>query len=120
MTRWGVAGWLAALGATAVVLAGPGASWAQGAAPPDGGPSEATGRMAVAGIGAVAGTVVYAPFKAFVMCPVGALAAGMTYAVTGGEKDTADYLLRLGCTGTYLISPSMVQGQEAFRRYEER
>jgi hypothetical protein len=55
-----------------------------------------------------------------VMCPVGALAAGATYAVTGGEKETADYLLRLGCTGTYLISPGMVQGQEAFRRYEER
>ena len=120
MTRWGVAGWLAALGATAVVLAGPGASWAQGAAPPDGGPSGATGRTVVAGIGAVAGTVVYAAFKAFVMCPVGALAAGATYAVTGGEKETADYLLRLGCTGTYLISPGMVQGQEAFRRYEER
>jgi hypothetical protein len=40
--------------------------------------------------------------------------------VTGGEKETANYLLRLGCTGTYLISPAMVQGQEAFRRYDER
>lgn len=120
MTRWGVVGWLAALGTTAVVLAGPAASWAQGAAPADGGHPGPTGRRVTAGIGAVVGTVVYAPFKALVMCPVGALAGGTTYAVTGGEKDTADYLLRLGCTGTYRISPAMVQGQEAFRGYEER
>jgi len=120
MTRWGVVGWLAALGTTAVVLAGPAASWAQGASPSDGGQPGPTGRTVAAGIGAVVGTVVYAPFKALVMCPVGALAAGTTYAVTGGEKDTADYLLRLGCTGTYRISPAMVQGQEAFRGYEER
>lgn len=120
MTRWGVVGWLALFAATAVVLAGPGASWAQGAAPSDGAQPGPTGRTVAAGIGAVAGTVVYAPFKALLMCPVGALAAGTTYAVTGGEKDTADYLLRLGCTGTYFISPAMVQGQEAFRRYEER
>ncbi len=120
MTRWGVVGWLAALGTTAVVLAGPAASWAQGAAPADGGQPGPTGRTVTAGIGAVIGTVVYAPFKALVMCPVGALAAGTTYAVTGGEKETADYLLRLGCTGTYLISPSMVRGQEAFRGYEDR
>ena len=120
MTRWGVVGWLATLGTAAVVLAGPAASWAQGAAPADGRQPGPTGRTVAAGIGAVVGTVVYAPFKALVICPVGALAAGATYAVTGGEKDTADYLLRLGCTGTYLISPSMVQGQEAFRGYEER
>jgi len=120
MTRWGVVGWLAALGMAAAVLVGPGASWAQGAAPADGGQPGPTGRTVAAGIGAVIGTVVFVPFKAFVMCPVGALAAGATYAVTGGEKGTADYLLRLGCTGTYLISPGMVQGQEAFRRYEER
>jgi hypothetical protein len=120
MTRWGVVGWLAALGATAVVLAGPGTSWAQAQAPTDGGQPGPTGRTVVAGIGAVVGTVVFATFKAVVMCPVGAVAAGTTYAVTGGEKETADYLLRLGCTGTYFISPAMVQGQEAFRRYDER
>jgi hypothetical protein len=120
MTRWGMVGWLAALGTTAVVLAGPTASWAQGAASAEGGKPGPTGRTVAAGIGAVVGTAVFAPFKAAVMCPVGALAAGATYAVTGGEKETADYLLRLGCTGTYFISPAMVQGQEAFRRYEDR
>jgi hypothetical protein len=119
MTRWRMVGCLAALGA-ATVLAGPATGWAQGKAPAAGEQPGPTGRAVTAGVGAVAGTVVYAPFKAFIMCPMGALAAGATYAVTGGEKETANYLLRLGCTGTYLISPAMVQGQEAFRRYDER
>ncbi len=96
-------------------------SWAQEAAP-----SEAvtktiySGSGVVAGVGAVAGSVVYAPFKALIMCPVSAVASGVTYAATWGGTDTSDYLLRLGCTGTYFISPSMVQGQETFRRYDER
>jgi hypothetical protein len=113
-------GCLVALGAAVTVLASPAAGWAQGATPAGGERPGPTGRAVTAGVGAVAGTVVYAPFKAFILCPFGALAAGATYAVTGGEKETANYLLRLGCTGTYLISPAMVQGQEAFRRYDER
>ena len=74
----------------------------------------------MAGTGAVLGSIFFVPFKALIMCPVGAVAAGGTYAVTGGETETANYLLRLGCTGTYFISPAMIQGQEAFRRYDER
>ena len=95
-------------------------SWAQEAPP-----SEAvtktiySGSPIVAGVGAVVGSVVYAPFKALIMCPVSAVASGVTYAATRGGTDTSEYLLRLGCTGTYLISPAMVQGHEAFRRYDE-
>jgi hypothetical protein len=74
----------------------------------------------VAGVGAVAGSIVYAPFKALVMCPVSAIASGATYAVTGGATDTPRFLLRVGCTGTYVIAPAMVQGQEAFRAYDAR
>jgi hypothetical protein len=74
----------------------------------------------VAGVGAVVGSVVFAPFKALIMCPANAVAAGVTYAATWGGTETPEYLLRLGCTGTYFISPAMVQGQEAFRRYDER
>jgi len=49
-----------------------------------------------------------------------AVASGATYAATMGGTDTSEYLLRLGCTGTYLISPTMVRGHEAFRPYDER
>ena len=96
-------------------------SWAQEAPP-----SEAvtktiySGSPIVAGVGAVVGSVVYAPFKALIMCPVSAVASGVTYAATRGGTDTSEYLLRLGCTGTYLISPAMVRGHEAFRPYDER
>ncbi len=103
----------------ALLIAAPG--WAQEAPP-----SEAatrtiySGSSVVAGVGSVLGSLVYAPFKALVLCPVGAVASGVTYAATGGGTETSGYVLRLGCTGTYLITPSMVQGHEAFRRYDER
>ncbi|MBP1774448.1 MAG: hypothetical protein H6Q86_454, partial [candidate division NC10 bacterium] len=89
-------------------------------------PSEAvtktiySGSPVVAGVGAVLGSVVYAPFKALIMCPLSAVASGVTYAATGGGTDTSGYLLRLGCTGTYLIAPAMVQGHQVFRPYDER
>lgn len=95
-------------------------SWAQEAPPSE--PATKTiysGSSVVAGVGAVLGSVVFAPFKALIMCPVSAVAAGVTYAATKGGTDTSDYLLRLGCTGTYLVSPAMVQGHESFRRYDE-
>ena len=66
------------------------------------------------------GSIFYAPFKGLIQCPaVGLVAAGVTYAATGGQKETPEYLLRVGCTGTYFISPGMVQGQEAFRTYDK-
>ena len=117
-TRIGVLGLTIVVGVAVLAVA---TSWAQEAPP-----SEAatrtiySGSSVVAGVGAVLGTVVYAPFKALVLCPVGAVASGVTYAATGGETETAGYVLRLGCTGTYLVTPAMVQGHEAFRRYDER
>jgi hypothetical protein len=117
-TRIGVLGLTIVVVAAAVAVA---TSWAQEASP-----SEAatrtiySGSSVVAGVGAVLGTVVYAPFKALVLCPVGAVASGATYVATGGETETAGYVLRLGCTGTYLVTPAMVQGHETFRRYDER
>jgi hypothetical protein len=96
-------------------------SWAQEAPPSDAATRTIySGSSIVAGVGAVGGSIVYAPFKAFIMCPVGAVAAGVTYAATWGGTETSEYLLRLGCTGTYFISPAMAQGHEAFRRYDER
>ena len=88
---------------------------AEEAAPSPSG-DDATGRTIVAGVGSVLGSVVYAPFKALVLCPGMALAAGVTYAATLGKaKEDADYLARVGCTGTYLITPGMVQGKEEFQ-----
>lgn len=98
----------------------PPTSGAQGAPPPDAAShTSSSGRTVLAGVGAVAGSIVYAPFKALVLCPVSAVAAGATYAVTRGSTDTPDFLLRLGCTGTYFVSPAMVQGEEPFRPYDE-
>ncbi len=117
MTRRSVRGrmWLS-LGLIGAAVLAPLVSWAQAMPPAEaaGQPSSAA-RSVVAGAGAVAGTGVYAPFKALVMCPVGAVASGAVYAVTGGEKETPRYLLGLGCAGTYLITPGMIQGEEAFR-----
>ncbi len=117
-TRIGLLGLVLVIG---VAMGAAATSWAQ-EAPPS---AEMTktiyaGSHIVAGVGAVAGSVVYAPFKALIMCPASAVAAGVTYAATRGGTDTSGYLLRLGCTGTYVISPAMVQGHEAFRRYDER
>jgi hypothetical protein len=87
---------------------------AEAASPPSGGDS--TGRTIVANVGSVMGTMVYAPFKALVLCPGMALAGGVTYAATLGKaKEDAEYLARVGCTGTYLITPGMVQGKEEFQ-----
>ncbi len=69
--------------------------------------------------GAVVGTAVYAPFKALLLCPTSALVAGATYAVTAGAKQPAAYLLDLGCTGTYVIRPGMIEGGETFHAIDE-
>ncbi len=100
---------------SALLLAPVGAVRAEEAAGPPGG-GDSTGRTIVAGVGSVLGTVVYAPFKALVMCPMMALAGGVTYAATLGKaKEDAEYVARVGCTGTYLITPGMVQGKEEFQ-----
>ena len=98
-----------------------GTSWAQEAPPSDAVTRTIySGSPVVAGVGAVVGSVVFAPFKALIMCPVSAVASGVTYVATWGGTETPEYVLRLGCTGTYFISPAMVQGQQNFRRYDER
>ena len=108
--------WLLVMG---VAMGLPTTSWAQGA-PPAGSEVPTFWSNALAGAGAVAGSIVYVPFKALVMCPVSAVASGATYAVTGGATETPNFVLRVGCTGTYLIAPAMVQGQESFRAYDAR
>ena len=96
--------------------------WAQQAAPPapasgaaPAPASDSSGLDAMAAVAGAIGSLFYIPFKAAVMCPGMALASGASLAVTRSNKDTAEYLLRVGCTGTYFITPGMVRGQEEFQ-----
>ncbi|HTX54453.1 MAG TPA: hypothetical protein VMD08_13675 [Candidatus Baltobacteraceae bacterium] len=68
---------------------------------------------------AVLGSIFWTPFKALLLCPVGALASGVTYAATAGSKQPAEYVLELGCTGTYVVRPGMLQGRETFHAIDE-
>ena len=121
MRRRGGWRWILGLAILGIGMAGPVDGMAQSSPPEAAGHGDASGRAFVAGVGAVIGTIVYAPFKALVLCPLSAVGSVATRAVTAGsEADTADYVLRLGCTGTYAVSPEMVQGREAFRAYDER
>jgi hypothetical protein len=92
----------------------PSAAWSQDAAPAGASAQGSTGSDVVAGLGSILGSVVFFPFKALVICPGMAIASGVSYAFTGGEPEPAEYLLRVGCTGSYGASPGMVQGQGEF------
>jgi len=67
----------------------------------------------MATVAGVIGSVFYIPFKVGLICPGSALVAGGSMAVTGGDR--AKRLLQIGCTGTFLITPEMVRGQEEFQ-----
>jgi len=111
--------WILAVTIASLLVVVPVLGWAQEAPASSDSGSGPSGRTILAGVGAVIGSIFYAPFKGLIMCPaVGLVAGGVTYAATGGEKETPDYLLRLGCSGTYFVSPSMIQGQESFRAYD--
>jgi hypothetical protein len=95
-------------------LAGTETSWAQQAAAPprsEGSPW-LTGAATVAG---AVGSFFYIPFKVGVICPGSALVAVGNLAITGGNKVSAERVLRIGCTGTYVITPGMVRGREEFQ-----
>ncbi len=68
---------------------------------------------------AIVGTIVFAPFKALLLCPVSALASGVTYAATAGATQPAEYVLQLGCTGTYAVTPEMLEGRQTFHAIDE-
>ncbi len=120
--RIGTAGLLALL----IGVAAAGAAWAQQETPPAppavAGPPPAhdTALTVMAAVAGAIGTFFYIPFKVGLMCPGMALASGASLAVTSGDKATAEYLLRVGCTGTYFITPAMVRGQQEFHEAGER
>ena len=69
----------------------------------------------LASVTAVLGSLVYAPFKAILVCPVSAVGAGATWLVTGGEPSPATQVLHTGCEGDYFITRPMIRGQAEFR-----
>jgi hypothetical protein len=75
-------GWIRILVVTIAVLGmvGPAASWAQETTPAaaNSGPGP-SGSTILAGVGAVLGSIFYAPFKGLILCPaVGLVAGGVT------------------------------------------
>ncbi len=120
--RIGMAGLLALL----MGVGAAGAAWAQqetpAALPAAAGPPPAhdTALTVMAAVAGAIGTFFYIPFKVGLMCPGMALASGASLAVTGGDKATAEYLFRVGCTGTYFVTPAMVRGQQEFHEAGER
>ncbi len=107
---------LAILLVTGIVLAATGNGWGQqetSRAPAK--PDDSPGLTAMAAVAGAIGSFLYVPFKAGAICPGMALASGVSLATTGGNRATADSLLRAGCEGTYFITPGMVRGQEEFQ-----
>ncbi|HSB71617.1 MAG TPA: hypothetical protein VLH58_13745 [Candidatus Methylomirabilis sp.] len=74
-----------------------------------------SGTQVLATLAAAVGSFFYIPFKAAAICPGMALASGASLALNRGSRETAEYYLRVGCTGTYLITPGMIRGQEDFQ-----
>jgi hypothetical protein len=101
--------------ALSVVGASRGTGWAEEATSTPAGAADSPGLTAMAAVAGTAGSLLYMPFKLGAICPGMALASGVSLAVTGGDTDTAAYLLRAGCAGTYFITPGMVRGQTEFQ-----
>lgn len=105
----------AALLGLLVGMAATGTGWAQQPPSPAAQANDSPGLTAMAAVAGAIGSFFYLLFKVGAICPGMALFSGASLAVTGGDKATAEYLLRTGCTGTYLITPEMVRGQAEFQ-----
>ncbi|MFA5028643.1 MAG: hypothetical protein WC713_12305 [Candidatus Methylomirabilota bacterium] len=105
--QWGSV--LAVLGVAAVLVVLPAPIQAASAADEESGVG-----YELAGVASILGSMVYLPFKAVILCPVAALGAGATWAVTGGETARAERVLRIGCAGDYLVGRRMLTGTREF------
>jgi hypothetical protein len=63
------------------------------------------------GVGAVFVDLVYMPVKV-VYATLGGLTGGFAFVLTGGRMDTATAIWRPSLGGTYVITPSMLRGEE--------
>jgi hypothetical protein len=69
---------------------------------------------AALGIGSALLTVVYFPCK-LVYAALGGIVGGFTYALTGGELETAKEVWEPSFYGTYVITPDHLKGNEPVR-----
>ena len=60
---------------------------------------------------AVFTNIFYMPVK-FVYATLGGITGGFAYCLTGGRTDTANAIWRPSLGGTYVITPSMLRGQD--------
>jgi hypothetical protein len=65
-------------------------------------------------VGAVAADVIYVPTKIAFAC-VGAVTSGMMYLVTLGDRDTTRSVWDATVEGTYVLTPSHIEGKEPIR-----
>ncbi|GJL52698.1 MAG: hypothetical protein NPIRA01_39250 [Nitrospirales bacterium] len=92
----------------AMIMLHPGAVFAQEDESPSG--------EAGLGIGSGLLTLVYFPVKV-VYAVLGGVVGGFTYALTGGDLETAKTVWEPSFHGTYVITPAHLKGDEAVRFY---
>ncbi len=105
----GVGGLVLCAFALVVCLSLPGTSWA---GEEDSSPSN----EAALGLGSGLLTFVYLPAK-IVYAALGGIVGGFTYALTGGDMDTAQSVWEPSLYGTYVITPDHLKGNEPVRFY---
>lgn len=71
---------------------------------------------AMLGFGSGLLTLVYLPAKT-VYAVLGSVVSGLTYAVTGGDWETAKSVFEPSVYGTYVITPDHLKGNEPVRFY---
>ncbi len=71
---------------------------------------------AMLGFGSGLLTLVYLPAKT-VYAVLGSVVSGLTYAVTGGDWETAKSVFEPSVYGTYVITPEHLKGNEPVRFY---
>jgi 4-hydroxybenzoate polyprenyltransferase len=70
---------------------------------------ESGGNQVVLGAGSVLGTLVYAPVKAS-FCILGGISSGFAFPIAGPQ--TAGNIAGSTCKGTWVITPSALEGKE--------
>lgn len=73
---------------------------------------QGTGQQVAYGAGSVLGTLVYAPVKT-AFCILGAVSSGFAFPIAGPK--TAGDIASTTCGGTWVVTPSALQGKEPVR-----
>ena len=107
LMKQGVGGLVVCAFALVVCLGLPGTSWAEGE---DSSPSN----EAALGAGSFFLTLVYSPLK-LAYSILGGVVGGFTYALTGGDLETAQSVWEPSVYGTYVITPEHLKGNEPVR-----